>query len=232
MPNLLTWGCYSTVLWLLHCFPRSWWRKTTCSFSNGLLLYVFLFPPSNAPQFSNLDGCWVLKPKSNSASHVRVWMNLDPEVTVVHHAHDIPSDGGRLAILWRVPGSQKNLFTACEVKCLNAEIPKYPAPVFAIRVGFLKAMDCCLTPSLAIVQGHLHTDYFATATYNYTSGEWSKSHTEHVNWGATLFVLVHCALLLNQIQWTNNNAHSWSCCNFVAPLLVLHCWLLGSCMFL
>lgn len=64
---------------------------------------------------------------------IYVLMNLDSEVAVVHHSHEVPCEVAGLCVHAAVPGTHKHLTGTSKLNRLDIKIPEHPTPVFACR---------------------------------------------------------------------------------------------------
>lgn len=76
---------------------------------------------------------WI--PSLSTQSHllIHVLVQFDPEVAVVHHAHQVPGQVAGLSVHAAVPGTHKHLTGARKLNSLDVKAPEHPAPVLACR---------------------------------------------------------------------------------------------------
>eukprot|EP00983_Pelagomonas_calceolata_P057766 1145209-Pelagomonas_calceolata.AAC.5 len=74
-----------------------------------LLPQVVFLPPANVAKLPHFHGCWVLESHANLTPLILKRVQQHPEVAVVHHAHDIPSQQCRLGVLQTIRSAQRQV---------------------------------------------------------------------------------------------------------------------------
>ena len=124
----------------------------------------FLLSPSDVPQSAHLWRRWVLESDGECAVVTHLLVDADSEVTVRHHSHHVPGQPIRLEVLCRVGGADHHLIRVQKIERVHLQSPETPRPRFSERRLRIHAVDLSQPPGLAIVQRHLHSDHFASAT--------------------------------------------------------------------
>mmetsp|Transcript_65752 Transcript_65752/g.109641 ORF Transcript_65752/g.109641 Transcript_65752/m.109641 type:complete len:311 (+) Transcript_65752:1641-2573(+) len=96
-------------------------------------------------------------------------MTLNTENRVVSHSHEIPCELLGLCVVGGIPGTDLELWNLQHIDHINLVFPEHPAPILVmilggIRMLFLRPLTVTQLPTLAVIEGDLHTSDFRPTT--------------------------------------------------------------------